>query len=275
MADGERWEGEGQDGMRVSIEKALMHPSTNRQRCAGWSLNSKHKFVQCPKAFTPTRSTQIYHSHDCYLQTWRWRGEHHVLGEIYVRGRHIKPHAPQACKGWTKTDGVIVECGIIFTPRNAHQEYHSPACLYQTRRWRLQGLHLGDSQRRICSYRNCKKGSGGTRNTFIRPHRRGSRFFCDGRCNAAEKRCLEAERVAKLEANQRDQHSNTKRGPKEKPEESKRYFIIGKLVEQKLASGLELTAARRRVAKDAGITYRSAAVYHKTFRKLTRNKIAA
>jgi hypothetical protein len=65
----------------------------------------------------------------------------------------------------------------------------------------LQGLRLGgESQLRTCSNRKCKKGPGGKPNTFIRPYRRGSGFFCDGRCNAAEKREREKDRVAKLEA---------------------------------------------------------------------------
>jgi hypothetical protein len=66
-----------------------------------------------------------------------------------------------------------------------------------------------------------------------------------------------------------------KPGPKTKPEENKRYFRFGIMVEEKVASGMEVTAARRLVAKAVGITYNSMAGYHKKFRRHTRSKIAA
>lgn len=58
-----------------------------------------------------------------------------------------------------------------------------------------------------------------------------------------------------------------KRGPKRKSEASRKYFKVGNLVEENLASGMELTAARRLVAKTAKIAYLSVVRYHMRFRK--------
>lgn len=87
-----------------------------------------------------------------------------------------------------------------FTPR---------ACVFRTRRWRDLGYHPGQSLLRECSYRKCRKGPGGARNTFIRAYRRGSGFFCDGRCNAAERRCRKDDELARLKA--AEQKSEKKR----------------------------------------------------------------
>lgn len=214
---------------QASTESAIAEKPESR-RCAGMALDRKHKFVQCPKTFTPSRSTQVYHSHDCYLQTWRWKGQHHILGEVYVRGRHVKPHAPKACKGWTVRDGVIIECAEQFTPDNTRQKYHSPACLFQARRWRSIDLHVGDSVRTKCAYRKCKKGPGGAEGILDRIRRRDSDHFCDGRCNAAERRCREADRVAKIEA----QLAQGVRTMPHRPPEDKRAARVNQLRKQGL-----------------------------------------
>jgi hypothetical protein len=49
-------------------------------------------------------------------------------------------------------------------------------------------------------------------------------------------------------------------------EEDKRYFKVGEMVEKKITSGIELTAARRLVANAMKISYSSVARYHKQFR---------
>ena len=68
------------------------------------------------------------------------------------------------------------------------------------------------------------------------------------------------------------------RGRKKRPEANKEYFKIANLVEEKLASGMELTKVRLRVSKDetkarlrAGkkkITYATVALYHRKFLRL-------
>ncbi len=202
--------------MEMQLQTQTSTPSNSsqtRRHCAGMALDSNGKFVQCPKTFTRIRSHQKFHSHECYEQTWHWKICGHVLGEVYVRGRHIKTHAPKACEGWTRRDGVITKCEVQFTPDSTRQKYHSNECLHTTRRLREQDLHVGQSQLRTCGYRNCKKGPGGTRGTFVRAYRRGSGFFCDGRCNAAERRCRKDDELAKLRALAQSQEAFPKREP--------------------------------------------------------------
>jgi hypothetical protein len=57
-----------------------------------------------------------------------------------------------------------------------------------------------------------------------------------------------------------------KGGRPRQSEQSKRYFKIGQMVEEKIASGDELTAARRLVALETHISYGSVVRYHKQYR---------
>jgi len=67
------------------------------------------------------------------------------------------------------------------------------------------------------------------------------------------------------------QPQKAKPGPHSKSVKDKEYFKVGKLIEEKLAAGMELTTARRLVAKHMDITYSSAVRYHKRFRKSIRS----
>ncbi len=63
------------------------------------------------------------------------------------------------------------------------------------------------------------------------------------------------------------------RGRPQSAEENKQYFKVGEKVEQKLAAGMELTAARKSVAKAEGMNYGSVVNYHKQFRgRMTRHR---
>jgi hypothetical protein len=63
-----------------------------------------------------------------------------------------------------------------------------------------------------------------------------------------------------------------KRGRKITPNAGRQYFKVGSLVEENLASGMELTAARRLVAKDAGVQYGSVVRYHREFREFRKKQ---
>ena len=68
-------------------------------------------------------------------------------------------------------------------------------------------------------------------------------------------------------------NGNKPKGRRKQTDESRRYFSTGEMVEKKLASGMELTAARRSVASAMRISYSSVVRYHKQFRSLmTRDK---
>jgi hypothetical protein len=60
------------------------------------------------------------------------------------------------------------------------------------------------------------------------------------------------------------------RGRHKEPEEGRQYFKVGRMVEEKLASGKELTTARRATARETEISYSSVVLYHKKFRRLGR-----
>jgi hypothetical protein len=56
------------------------------------------------------------------------------------------------------------------------------------------------------------------------------------------------------------------RGAKKKTEASKEYFRVGNLVQEKLTSLKDVTAARLVVAKNEGLKYQTVVRYHKMFR---------
>jgi hypothetical protein len=183
-----------------SSTPAEQAPNTNRPaRCIGWVTDDSQILVRCPEVFTPTSAHMKYHSPDCQQWTGNRRSLGYCLGQVYVEGRHTKRHPPKLCQeGWAIRNGKIAECTEPFTRGRTDKRYHSSFCFHQTRRWRKIGYHLGDSVRRKCAYRNCKKGADGNRGTFDQIHRslKSGNYFCDPRCNAAEKRAREAERVA-------------------------------------------------------------------------------
>ena len=168
--------------------------------CIGLVVDSAtRRLVRCPKSFRPARANRKYHSKQCYDWTWRRLSDRFSLGDLYVKGQHRKRHAPKTCGGWAILDGVFAPCEEAFTQGRADKKYHSLECFRRTRRWRQIGYHLGDAVRRTCAYRNCKKGFGGTRGTFDQIHRslKSGRYFCDHRCQAAENRARDAERIAR------------------------------------------------------------------------------
>jgi hypothetical protein len=167
------------------------------KRCAGWAVDSNRCLIRCSKLTRPSSPYKAYHSLGCYMFRLRRRALGYGLGDLYVRWSRTKRH-PKLCEGWTIRDGVIATCAKPFTAGTTRQKHHTVECMYQTKRWRKIGYLLGDPVRRICGYRNCKKGEGGTRGTFDRIRRRkgGVDFWCDGRCAAAERRVREADSIA-------------------------------------------------------------------------------
>lgn len=92
--------------------------------------------------------------------------------------------------------------------------------------------------------------------------------FCSTRCGRAQKR---AERETELANLRMLALTSAKQTPKKvgrtaQPEEERRYFSVGKMVETKIASGKQLTAARQAVAQAKKIAYSSVVRYHKQFR---------
>lgn len=56
--------------------------------------------------------------------------------------------------------------------------------------------------RKRCDYRYCKKGPDGTKGILdrINRQRKSGLYFCDARCRAAEKRIVDADKVAAIDA---------------------------------------------------------------------------
>lgn len=168
----------------------------------GMVVDSNHVLIQCPAKRRAAGPYLNYHSKACYMWTLRRRLDGLGLGDTYIKWSRQKRHSPQRCQGWSVQDGAIAQCAETFTAVTTSQKHHSLACLHRTRVWRKKiGYHLGDSVRRTCAYRNCKKGDGGHRATFDRIRRAATGdYYCDQRCAAAEQRAREDDRVAKLEA---------------------------------------------------------------------------
>ncbi len=103
-------------------------------------------------------------------------------------------------------------------------------------------------------------------------YKRKKRIFCSPKCKkrAAQRSDRELLRAAKRGA--ASVPTPAKRGRKRQSDVNRKYFKVGSLVEKNTASGMELTAARRRAAKEMGISYASAALYHKKFRKLHQTR---
>jgi hypothetical protein len=181
-------------------------------------------------------------------------------GQVYVKGAHKKEHPPKLCRtGWTIRDGRIAECLQPFTRGRTDKEYHSTKCLFQTRRWRELGYHLGDSVRRTCAYRNCRKSEGGTRKSFDRVKRSPTgEYYCPGSTHAQREReareidrvrtAAKAEALAQAGANGQGQAQpdSRKRGKyKKKSLKEKRPFQIGLGVERENANFEQLYAAKK------------------------------
>jgi hypothetical protein len=208
-----------------------LDPRTSPGRCIGMVVDSNHILVQCPAKVKPgeyslrdhSKSYVRYHSKACYMWTRRRQRDGLALGDIYIKWQRRKHHQPKRCQGWIVRDGVIAQCTETFTAVTTRQKHHSLACMYQTRRWRKIGYRPGDSVRRTCGYRNCKKGDGGTRKTFDRIGRNKSgQHFCCNLHNTAESNARMGDRLAKAErilARPKGGH----------PKEDKRGFRVNEL----------------------------------------------
>jgi hypothetical protein len=111
--------------------------------CAGWTERNGI-IVECPELVTPNKNnTPTYHSPKCHRWMTYLRSRGFVLGDAY--------HPPKTCIGWTEQNGIILECGQLFTPVG-NKKYHSYKCRGLTTHLRRQGFVLGNAcvKQKLC-----------------------------------------------------------------------------------------------------------------------------
>src|ERR1035437_1650683 len=264
-------------------EQAAEQPS-----CKGWAIRDGI-IVLCPEPFTPNKgNTKRCHSRGCQAETKRLKDRGFALDDRYTKICQ-NPKCPRPERK--------------FTPENTFlQDYCTPECRTQANYWRrperlreaaivyyrehrdgileahanptpaqLEARHKVERKYRI-THKNEREIQAAQR--FIKKHGHValtpdlSAKLADA--DAAEQLVLDLQaqvdaarqRLADKEA----QLAKAKLQSSAKDKEEKQYFKIGKLVDEKMARGKALTAARSAVAAAEGIAYSSVSRYHKQYR---------